>query len=31
MENAEIQLQFLEEFAIKLANGDRIAIRNSTF
>lgn len=28
---AEIQLQSLEEFAIKLANGDCIAIRNSTF
>lgn len=28
---AEIQLHFLEEIAIKLANGGCIAIRNSTF
>lgn len=28
---AEIQLQFLEEFAIMLANGDRIAVWSSTF
>lgn len=28
---AEIQLQFLEEIATKLANGDCIAIQNSTF
>lgn len=28
---AEIQLQFMEQFAIKLANGDCIAAQNSTF
>lgn len=28
---AEIQLQFMEQFAIKWANGDCIAAQNSTF
>lgn len=28
---AEIQLQFVEQFAIKLANGVCIAVQNSTF
>lgn len=27
----EIQLRFLEEFAIELVNGDCIVIQNSTF
>lgn len=28
---AEIQLQFVEQFAIKLTNGDCLAAQNSTF